>query len=313
MTRRKPPRGPARPSRQPRPARSARGAPEGPAPEPPARPERRVERRPERRVERRPAETVAAQGLLLYGAHAVLAALANPDRRCRRLLLTEEAQRREGGGLERLARARGASLVPERIGRDALDALLPGAVHQGLALETDPLQPPFLEELLAGLPEGPALLVLLDQVTDPHNVGAVLRSAAVFGAAAVVATERHAAPESGALAKAASGALERVPYLREVNLARSLDLLKQAGFWTLGFASEARQTLAGYDPPERIALCLGAEGSGLRRLTRERCDLLLALPAAGDFCDLNVSNAAAIALYALTAKRLGTASSPSSS
>jgi len=311
MTRRKPPRGPARPTRQPRPSRSAQGTPEGRPPERAARAER--PERPERpgraerpaRPERRPGETAATHGLLLYGTHAVLAALANPARRCRRLLLTEEAQRREGPALEGLARARGATLVPERIGREALDALLPGAVHQGLALETDPLQPPFLEELLAGLPEGPALLVLLDQVTDPHNVGAVLRSAAVFGAAAVVATERHAAAESGALAKAASGALERVPYLREVNLARSLDLLKQAGFWALGFASEARQPLAGYDPPERLALCLGAEGAGLRRLTRERCDLLLALPAAGDFRDLNVSNAAAIALYALTAKRLG--------
>ncbi|WP_366556359.1 23S rRNA (guanosine(2251)-2'-O)-methyltransferase RlmB [Aquibaculum sediminis] len=245
-----------------------------------------------------------ARGLLLYGAHAVRAALGNPQRRCHRLLLTEEAERREGRSLEPLLRAHPGGVPVERMTREALEDLLPGAVHQGMALDAAPLDPPLLQDFLAELPPGPALLLLLDQVTDPHNVGAILRSAAVFGAAAVVAPERHAATESGTLAKAASGALEEVPYLREVNLARSLDQLKAAGFWVLGFAGEAPQSLGSYDPPERIALCLGAEGAGLRRLTRERCDLLLSLPAEGSFRDLNVSNAAAVALFALSHKRL---------
>lgn len=274
---------------------------EGPA-QPAAR--RHPRQRDARRQKPVAPATSAAGKLLLYGSHAVRAALANPRRHCQRLLLTEEAQRREGDSLEQLARARGNSLLAERSDRNSLDALLPGAVHQGLVLEVEPLQPPVLPDFLAELPPGPAVVVLLDQVTDPHNVGAILRSAAVFGAAAVIAPERHAAPESGTLAKAASGALEQVPYLREVNLARSLDLLKQAGFWVLGFAGEAPTTLADYDPPERLALCLGAEGAGLRRLTRERCDLLLSLPAAGSFRDLNVSNAAAVALFALTSRRL---------
>lgn len=244
------------------------------------------------------------QGLLLYGSHAVRAALANPKRHCHRLLLTEEAYRREGAALEKLGRNRVNPPSLERVERQELDLLLPGAVHQGIAIDVAPLAAPALQDFLDQLPPGPALLVLLDQVTDPHNVGAILRSAAVFGAAALITPERHAAPETGALAKAASGALERVPYLREVNLARCLDQLKEVGFWVLGFAGEAPQSLGSYDPPERVAICLGAEGSGLRRLTRERCDLLLSLPAAGDFRDLNVSNAAAVALYALSEKRL---------
>jgi len=247
-------------------------------------------------------------GLLLYGSHAVRAALVNPRRRCHQLLLTEEAERREGARLIDLVEGRAKAPRIERVERQHLDQLLPGAVHQGVVLEASPLSPPPLQQFLRDLPEGPALLLLLDQVTDPHNVGAILRSAAVFGAAAVVAPERHAAPEGGALAKAASGALELVPYLREVNLARCLDHLKQAGFWVLGLAGEAPQSLADFDPPERIALCLGAEGTGLRRLTREGCDILLSLPAAGDFRDLNVSNAAAVALFALSAKRLAAGS-----
>jgi len=244
------------------------------------------------------------QGLLLYGSHAVRAALANPHRRCHRLLLTQEAEQREGTALATLAARRSRPPQIERIDRADLELSLPDAVHQGIALEAAPLDPPSLQEFLAALPQGPALLVVLDQVTDPHNVGAILRSAAVFGAGAVIAPERKAAPESGTLGKAASGALEIVPYLREVNLARTLEQLKEAGFWVLGLAGESPQLLASYDPPERIALCLGAEGRGLRRLTRERCDLLLSLPAAGDFRDLNVSNAAAVGLYALSQKQL---------
>ncbi|HEY9536496.1 MAG TPA: RNA methyltransferase, partial [Kiloniellaceae bacterium] len=199
-----------------------------------------------------------------------------------------------------------AALGLETVQRHDIDALLPeGSVHQGLALRTAPLDQPALEEVFAARPPLPEptpprrVVVLLDQVTDPHNVGAVLRSAAAFGALAVVALDKGAPEESGTLAKAASGALEAVPYISVVNLARALDSLKEAGFWCLGLAGEAGQTLAASRPGEAVALVLGAEGSGLRRLTRERCDLLVKLPTRAPLDSLNVSNAAAVALYEL--------------
>src|SRR5262249_37397875 len=178
-------------------------------------------------------------------------------------------------------------------------------VHQGLALEVAPL-PAFELEAMAGVGgDGPVLV--LDQVTDPQNVGAILRSGAAFGAAAVVLPARHAAPQNGALAKAASGALERVPLVRVVNLARALDRLKGAGFWCIGLAAEGREELAEVDLSGRIAFVLGAEGSGLRRLTRDRCDLLVRLPTAPGLIQLNVSNAAVVALYELARHRSGAA------
>jgi 23S rRNA (guanosine2251-2'-O)-methyltransferase len=213
-------------------------------------------------------------------------ALANPRRRIRRLLAVDSPP---------------PGRSAERIDAAGLSALLPaGAVHQGLAAQVEPLPMVDLGELLDELPpEGPARLVILDQVTDPQNVGAILRSAAAFGAAGVILTERHAAPESGALAKAASGALDALPLVRVVNLARAIETLKQAGFWCLGLASEGEKTLAESEPPARVALILGAEGTGLRRLTREHCDQLVRLPTGGTIDQLNVSNAAAVALYEL--------------
>jgi len=240
-------------------------------------------------------------GLWLYGRHAVAAALANRDRRIKRLVALPEA----AAELAQLAAAAAARLPPgppERLERRSLEALLPaGAVHQGMAAAAEPLPALDIDDVLDRIVGQPAphIVVLLDQVTDPHNIGAILRSAASFAAAAVVLPEHGAPPVTGALAKAASGALEAVPLLRVPNLARALDRLKEAGFWSVGLDEHAAQPLQALDPGERIALVLGAEGSGLRRLTRERCDFLARLPTRGEPASVNVSNAAAIALYEL--------------
>lgn len=266
-----------------------------PAPPPKARPgqARAGKHRGPRPPAREAPFTVPPDTYWLFGQHAVQAALANPARRKLRLAGLATA-------LERLQGA-AAGIPCEPLDRERLAALLPpGAVEQGAALLVEPLIPPALPALLAALPAtSRQVVVALDQVSDPQNAGAILRSAAAFGAAAVLTTSRNAAPESGALAKAASGGLELVPYLQEPNLARALDELKAAGFWTLGLAGEAEQVLGRTGLPERLVLVLGAEGSGLRRLTRARCDFLLRLPTHGPLRDLNVSNAAAVALYAL--------------
>ena len=228
----------------------------------------------------------------LYGHHAVAAALGNPKRRPERLLATANAA-------ERLKRECPAA-APEIVERETIEAVLPpGAVHQGLALLASPLSPAALDELLNGLPEE-ALLVVLDQVTDPQNVGAILRSAAAFGVRAVLVPRRHAPPVTGALAKAASGAIEHVPLIEVGNLDRTLQRLKEAGFWCLGLDAAADRSVAEAKLDRRLALVLGAEGPGLRRLTAERCDLLVRLPTVGPIATLNVSNAAAVALYELS-------------
>jgi 23S rRNA (guanosine2251-2'-O)-methyltransferase len=244
-------------------------------------------------------------GPWLYGRHAVAAALANPARRVRRLLALPEAAS-ELRALIGAAQARLPRDAPEILERRGFEQLLPqGAVHQGMALAAEPLPAGDIDDLLDALPAGgaPHVVVLLDQVTDPHNVGAVLRSAAAFAARGVVMPDHGAPPITGALAKAASGALEAVPLLRVTNLARTLDRLKEAGFWCIGLTESGDKALDEIDVGERIALVLGAEGSGLRRLTRERCDLLARLPTRGTPASLNVSNAAAIALYELTRRR----------
>ena len=242
----------------------------------------------------RPQDAPEGTAVWLYGLHAVSAALANPARRLRRLLVTRGAEQELAERFSPPWR-----ITPEPVERGRLDATLPpDAIHQGAALLVEPLPSPPMEKLLEGT-TGPVLV--LDQVTDPRNVGAILRSAAAFGAAALVVQERHAPQETGALARAASGALEVVPILREVNLARALEQLKKAGLWVVGLEAAGPVTLAQSDlGGRRVALVLGAEGEGLRRLTRETCDELVRLPIHAAMESLNVSAAAAVALYELS-------------
>lgn len=237
-------------------------------------------------------------GLWLYGTHAVLAAIANPGRRIRRLLAADPV-------LARLQAAAASAAAPrpvvEAADRRGLEALLaPGAVHQGMAALVEPLPELGLEDLIERVKDdGRARLVVLDQATDPRNVGAVVRSAAAFAAAAVVSQDRHAPAATGALAKAAAGGLERVPLVGVVNLARALGTLKDAGFWCVGLDAEAPTTLAASLPGDRVALVLGSEGHGLRRLVRESCDALARIPIDPATGSLNLSAAAAIGLYEL--------------
>jgi 23S rRNA (guanosine2251-2'-O)-methyltransferase len=232
----------------------------------------------------------------LYGHHAVQAALTNPQRRLRRLMATEEAEATLTGRLPKPW-----ALTPELVDRARIDQLLgKEAVHQGIALLADLLPQPVLSTTL----ERPGVVLVLDQVNDPRNIGAILRSAAAFGVAAVIVQERHAPEETGSLAKAASGALETVPLLRAVNLARTIVMLKAANFWVVGLDAEGPTALdGGAFVGRRVALVLGGEGSGLRRLTRESCDELCKLPMTGIMESLNVSAATAVALYEIGRKR----------
>jgi len=226
----------------------------------------------------------------LYGWHSVKAALENPQRHIRRLLATENAGRR-------LAED-GVSQVPEIVRPDVIEALTgTEAVHQGLYAEADPLPSPDIEEVA-----GSGMILALDQITDPHNVGAILRSAAAFAAKAVVTTARHSPEATGVLAKAASGALEYVPIVTVGNLSRALDVLKEHFTLLVGLDSEAHRDLAATALSEPLALVVGAEGKGLRHLTRSHCDVLARLTLPGRIKSLNVSNATAIALHIAATK-----------
>ncbi|NIJ22235.1 23S rRNA (guanosine2251-2'-O)-methyltransferase [Sphingomonas naasensis] len=229
-----------------------------------------------------------------YGRHAVLAALANPERTVRKLWGTREA----------LAALDIPPAIPITYADVAdLGRLVPGdAPHQGLVAEVDPLEEIWLGDLLQQGAGDRRPLVVLDQVTDPHNVGAVLRSAAAFDALGIVTQDRHAPPESGALARAASGTLETVPWVRVVNLARALEEIAEAGFWRVGLTGHASGTLGEVMGDARIALVLGAEGEGMRQNTEAHCDQLARLPISPKVESLNVSNAAAVALYAIAAR-----------
>jgi 23S rRNA (guanosine2251-2'-O)-methyltransferase len=272
--------------------------------------------RPEK-FERRPPHVTAAshagggvpapsvgRALMLYGIHAVTAAWLNPDRPCRHLYGTAQAL----AGFAPIiadAAARGLKRPPPiTVEREAIEKLLPlGAVHQGLALDTEPLPEVDLEDALIAAGNGPATFVLLDQVTDPHNVGAILRSAAALGAKGVIVQTRHAPEVTGVLAKAASGAVEIVPLLRETNLSRAIERLRDEGFFVVGLAERGETTIADTVFGERVVLALGAEGEGLRRLVAENCSQLVSLPTQPPIGSLNVSNAAAIGLYEIARRR----------
>jgi len=240
------------------------------------------------------------QAIWLWGGHAVLAALANPDRRCERLVLAQDQKATWHERVQPLTAKRAdVGQGIEVMGRADLERLIGrAAVHQGIALLATPAPQPALADLVASLDANvPACVVLLDQVSDPQNVGAILRSAAAFGATALITTERNAPHETGALAKAASGGLEAVPFIHVTNLARGMDDLIDAGFRCLGLSGAGTTMLQRETDGARIALVLGAEGTGLRRLTTERCDRLVRLPTVSALTDLNVANAAAVALY----------------
>ncbi|MEJ0013202.1 MAG: 23S rRNA (guanosine(2251)-2'-O)-methyltransferase RlmB [Bauldia sp.] len=255
-------------------------------------PQERQERQQQRIAEQKrlatlhPAER-RPDSLWIYGIHAVAAALNNPRRKINRILATPNA-------VARVAEA-GAALpfAPEDAHPRDLDRLLgTDAVHQGIALEVAALPALGLDAIAAA-----KLIVVLDQVTDPHNVGAILRSAVAFAADAIVTTGRHAAAESGTLAKAASGALDQIKWIEVQNLARALEEIGRMGFTRVGLDSDAEANIETAFTGPRIALVLGAEGKGLRRLTQETCDVVASLKVPGAITSLNVSNAAALALY----------------
>jgi 23S rRNA (guanosine2251-2'-O)-methyltransferase len=228
---------------------------------------------------------------ILYGWHTVAAALANPKRTVRKITATENAARRlaeEGLTLP---------VTPEIVRPEAIAARLsPDAVHQGLLVEADPLPSPDLEDL-----EAAGTVLVLDQITDPHNVGAILRTAAAFAVRAVITTARHSPEATGVLAKSASGALDLISVVAVPNLARALDALKERGFLTVGLDSDGETDLSRAALREPLALVLGAEGKGLRQLTAQTCDIRARLDLPGAIKSLNVSNAAAVALYAAAA------------
>jgi 23S rRNA (guanosine2251-2'-O)-methyltransferase len=241
----------------------------------------------------RPSQPVSGKPRI-WGRHAVTAALANPNRTVRKVWGTREA----------LAALNLPPVVPVVYAEGAdLGRMVPSdAPHQGIVIEVDPLPDIWLGDLLEKGRDDRRPLVILDQVTDPHNVGAVLRSAAAFDALGIVTQDRNSPPESGALARSASGALELVPWVRVVNLARALDEIAEAGFWRVGLTGHAKGTLAETMGENRIAIVLGAEGEGMRPNTEAHCDELAKLPISARVESLNISNAAAIALYAIATR-----------
>lgn len=230
-----------------------------------------------------------ASSYWLFGNHCVQEAINNPKRTVHRVISTRPI------GFENAP-----SLKVETKDRQTLDNMFPDQVHQGIAALVDPLPETFLEDLIQEADQnGNAFVIVLDQVTDPHNIGAILRSVTAFGAQAIILTEKHSPNETGIIAKSACGAMELTPIVRVVNLARAIRELKENGFWCIGFGERAKQNLSTVPKDGKLALILGNEGTGLRRLTMEECDYVVKIPTVPHFPSLNVSNAAAIALYEL--------------
>ncbi len=230
----------------------------------------------------------------LWGRHAVEAALRNPERQHRKLWATPEGLASLDGDLP-------ADFPIEHAQAVDLGRLVPGdAPHQGLVLDCAAMEDVHLSDVLSEADGRP--IVVLDQVTDPHNLGAIMRSAAAFGAAAIVTQDRHAPPESGTVAKSASGAMEIIPWVRVVNLARTLEEVAERGYWRIGLAGEGTQAFAQAVPAGPVAIVLGAEGEGLRHNVAAHCDALAYLPISDAVESLNVSNAAAIALYEVASR-----------
>lgn len=229
--------------------------------------------------------------MFIFGTHACLAALGNPMRKIKRVLISKQTQD------ELELKFKNLQLVDNR----KIESLLPaGSVHQGIAIECEMLAQPDLADFISNVSDKKAqAVIILDQVTDPHNVGAILRTAAAFNIAAIITTSRNAPPESGIMAKSASGAVDIVPYIMVGNLVQAIGQLKKAGYWIYGFDKNATKEISATEFSTKTALVLGAEGKGLRRLTAEHCDIMLNIPMSEKMESLNVSNAAAIAMYEL--------------
>lgn len=237
----------------------------------------------------------------LFGAHAVTEAWLNPKRYIHSLFITDNAL---GDFDEALKKAQSLGLkrpTPEIVPKETLDhSTPPGSIHQGIGLNCQALEETDIHDIIrANENNEKTVLLMLDQVTDPHNVGAIIRSSCVFGANGIIMQSKHAPDLKGVLAKTACGGIEHVPVAYETNLTRSLETLQQSGYFALGLAEEGEPTIQQFADHQKLVLVLGAEGTGLRRLVRQQCDCLISLPTAGPISSLNVSNAAAVALYAV--------------
>ena len=255
--------------------------------------ERKPDRAPTKKFFHKPSQTKPEGGLWIYGLHAVRNALSNPKRFVRRAVVTARAAEEVGPKL--LGRVK-----HEITDMHGVSRILPdGAVHQGVAILCEPLPRLELEAVLGQTGAKRRIVLVLDQITDPHNAGAILRTAAAFGVTAIVVQDRHSPPETGVLAKAASGALDIVPMVHVVNVARALEYLGKMDFWRVALARDGESALKDVSETGDVALVLGSEGAGIRRLVRERCDISAYVPIDSAIESLNVSNAAAIALYEL--------------
>jgi 23S rRNA (guanosine2251-2'-O)-methyltransferase len=241
----------------------------------------------------------------LYGRHAVIAALGNEKRHCHQLLVSEEFLKSHGKELnDTIKDSTRKRPQPQTVNKRELDQFFQGGVHQGIAAQVDPLQRRSLDDLILDSEDiSDALIIALDQATDPQNIGAVLRSSAAFGAIGVIIPEKNSPEVTSSLAKAACGSLERIDFIQITNLSRSLDQLKDAGFWSVGLDGYADQTLSSIDMRGKTVIVMGNEGSGLRRLTKEKCDFLAKIPITQAVESLNLSNATAVTLYEIARQK----------